>query len=396
MAKILYITTTYLIKNSSAAIRNNSVVKGLVELGHDVDVFTLEWAEDLSSPFFIAEKNGNIHTSKLSNLTRIANVKKKLSHNGKFTIKLKQIIKKILFFPDECSEWIKTFDYSSIKHEDYACMITSSDHKTSHFIGFQIKKQFPNIPWIQIWGDPWSGDLSTMGFMKGITSHYEAKLLKKADKIVYVSIVTANEIQKKFPKMKEKIYYIPRSFYPISHFTDIKDSESKIRIIYTGLITAGRNIFHLIDVINSVQMNNKSIVFDIYGQLAQEIKERLAIYPNVNVHNGVDFEHMAAIYDSASILLFLSNTGGSSQIPGKFFDYMGTTKPILCFMDDEEDEVSAFLKKFDRCLVLKNDLKNIRMYVQDILKHSNRKYMPEQDFAPQKIASHIINLLEIN
>ena len=91
MAKILYITTTYLIKNSSAAIRNNSVVKGLVELGHDVDVFTLEWAEDLSSPFFIAEKNGNIHTSKLSNLTRIANVKKKLSHNGKFTIKLKQI-----------------------------------------------------------------------------------------------------------------------------------------------------------------------------------------------------------------------------------------------------------------------------------------------------------------
>jgi len=36
------------------------------------------------------------------------------------------------------------------------------------------------------------------------------------------------------------------------------------------------------------------------------------------------------------------------------------------------------------------------MYVQDILKHSNRKYMPEQDFAPQKIASHIINLLEIN
>lgn len=396
MAKILYITTTYLIKNSSAAIRNNSVVKGLVELGYDVDVYTLEWAEDLSSSFFKKERNGNIHTSRLTNLVHIASVKKKLNNNSRFIMKFKQIVKKIFFFPDECSEWVKTFDYSAIENENYVCMITSSDHKTSHFIGYQIKKQYSDLPWIQIWGDPWSGDLSTMGFMKGITSLYEAKLLEKADKIVYVSVVTANEIQKKFPKMKDKIHYIPRSFYPISQSYTSKDSENNIRIIYTGLITAGRNIFHLIDVMNSNQKNNIPIVFDIYGQLSQDIKERLAVYPNVNVYNGVDFEHMARIYNSASILLFLSNPGGSSQIPGKFFDYMGTTKPMLCLMDDEKDEVSTFLKTFDRCLVIKNDLESIRMHVQEILELSNKKYMPEQEFAPKRIASHVIHLLDKN
>ena len=51
MKKILFITTAYILKNSSAAIRNNSLVKGLVNLGYEVDVCTVEWPSDLRSPF---------------------------------------------------------------------------------------------------------------------------------------------------------------------------------------------------------------------------------------------------------------------------------------------------------------------------------------------------------
>ena len=39
--KILYITTAYTLKNSSAAIRNNALVKGLIQIGHEVDVVTI-------------------------------------------------------------------------------------------------------------------------------------------------------------------------------------------------------------------------------------------------------------------------------------------------------------------------------------------------------------------
>lgn len=53
--KILYITTSYEQKNSSAAIRNNALVNGFIDLGHDVIVLTPKWP-CFSSPSFLSDK----------------------------------------------------------------------------------------------------------------------------------------------------------------------------------------------------------------------------------------------------------------------------------------------------------------------------------------------------
>lgn len=397
MAKILYITTTYILKNSSAAIRNNSVVKGFIQLGHDVDVYTLEWSPNLFSPFFKTENNGNINYSTLSNLNKIASIKKKVKKNHPFLSKSKQILKKILFFPDECSEWIKIFDYNKIPFDKYDFFITSSDHKTSHFIGYKIKQKHNNLQWIQIWGDPWSSDLSTLRFMKGITAHYEKKMITAADNVIYVSAITANEMKKKHPKLSHKIHFIPRSYYPTKiEYVNDNSQTDKIKIVYTGLISSGRNIFHLLNVLETNNCYNKNIQIDIYGNLSYEIKEKLKGYSFVNIFDGIDFEHMNSIYESASILLFLSNKGGASQIPGKFFDYMGTTKPILCLMEDDKDEVSSFLRNYDRCLVIKNTIDSIKFNLEEIFKLSEKKFDKDEEFSPKTIAAKILKYLRIN
>ena len=70
--KILYITTAYILRNSSAAIRNNSLVNGLIELGHEVDVLTVKWPDDLHSDYLSNVAKGNIISYKLKNLKKIS------------------------------------------------------------------------------------------------------------------------------------------------------------------------------------------------------------------------------------------------------------------------------------------------------------------------------------
>ena len=120
---------------------------------------------------------------------------------------------------------------------------------------------------------------------------------------------------------------------------------------------------------------------------------RLKSYPFVELHESADFEHMPKVLASASILLYLSNKKGSSQIPGKLFDYMGTDKPILCLVSDINEPTSLFLKQFKRCYVLNNSEETIMGNWHNIENLSTRHFQSESQFTPMAIASQIVKLL---
>ena len=91
-------------------------------------------------------------------------------------------------------------------NEKFDYIISSSDSKTSHFIAREIiKSNNLIVPWIQIWGDPWSDDIGIKNcnfLTKYRIKKNEKKLLKEADKIFYISELTANKIKDKFYKCK--------------------------------------------------------------------------------------------------------------------------------------------------------------------------------------------------
>lgn len=376
-------------KNSSASIRNNSLVKGLMELGYNVDVYTVEWPQSLLSLYLQKENIGNIHYDKLPNIERINSVKSRIKHNSRFITVAKKILKQILFFPDECYQWVRLFDYDI--STNYECIITSSDLKSSHFVGMAMKRRFPNIKWIQVWGDPWKSDVNTITLMKYVISYYERKILSLGDKIVYVSSVTKEDMAHRYCNLRNKMYYIPRGYYIEDNMNFQKNDSAILHITYTGLISSGRNIFHLLNVLEKKFLEPK-IVIDLYGKFSENDSELLKKYSCVNVYGSVDLEQMQGVYSSSSMLLYLSNRRGATQIPGKLYDYMGTTKPILCLVEDENDAISTFLKSFDRCLVLKNDFVTIEDSIELILDFSKRRFPINKDFAPQNIARLFVDL----
>ena len=153
--KILYITTHFL-SNSSASIRNISLVNGLIENGCEVEILTVQVKEDeylkekLSSKVKIKKKipidfYNKITSKEIKKYTQIKILKN-----------IKEKLKSWIIFPDVYNIAIKKITKEKIIQGEYNYIISSSDSKSSHFMALElIKKNNLNIDWIQLWGDPW-------------------------------------------------------------------------------------------------------------------------------------------------------------------------------------------------------------------------------------------------
>lgn len=204
--KILYITTHFL-SNSSASIRNISLVNGLIENGCEVEILTVQVKEDeylkekLSSKVKIKKKipidfYNKITSKEIKKYTQIKILKN-----------IKEKLKSWIIFPDVYNIAIKKITKEKIIQGEYNYIISSSDSKSSHFMALElIKKNNLNIDWIQIWGDPWYSDINvekSIFFKKRIRKN-EEKLLGLAKKVFYISALTSKNIKETYPLYEKK------------------------------------------------------------------------------------------------------------------------------------------------------------------------------------------------
>lgn len=395
--KILYISSLVLKKNSSASIRNVGLINGLVSNGHEVSVLTIKYPNDFQDSYLSnsISKDVTIYQSDLKLLSKYLSIRvdKKEDSKNKFSVgrnsvlkTFKKIVKDIYFFPDTDREWISKYN-QTVFSEQFDLIISSSDTKTSHFVAEKITKKLPDSMWYQIWGDPWDDDLNISKINKGRARYREKKMLEKADKIFYVSLPTTEFIKKKYPNIAEKISYLGRSYLEKCEGIEIYQQE-EIVFTYTGILTKDRNLFNLINKIEEYNhSNDKKIRLNIYGYIDTQIETKLKQYSFVSIKGSVGFNKIKKIYRESDILVFIDNSGGTTQIPGKLYDYFGTDRPILALVEDKNTPVSKFILSTNRTVLMENNEDNIRL---EFLKDLKKSYiMPE--FSGSNIASKIFN-----
>lgn len=393
MKKILYITSQYDVLNSSATIRNNSLVKGFIENGCLVDVYTVRWPEDMRSPFFMREKNGNIFYSEIPAISFNNRLKHSLKFKSTIFSYIKKAVKDILYFPDLCAKWKDIIRVNNL--DQYELMITSSDFKSSHMVGENLREHTQSLKWVQIWGDPWSTDINTPFYLKPVTRIKEKNLIKKCDFVVYVSEPTTVEMMRKYPSFAEKIHFIPRGYY----FKIIKKINPGIKypvhITYTGTVGLGRNMKNIVESVNLYNTYHKQnrIIIDFYSNITDELL-KYNVYDCVVFHNTVDFENMKDVYERSDILLFVSNCSSTTQIPGKLFDYLGTNLPILCLVNNKTDAVFNFINRHKQCIIVNNTKDSIVNFMDEILASQKNIYSTEERYSPNSIAISIINMVD--
>jgi hypothetical protein len=283
--RILFITTSFEQKANSAAIRNNALVKGLIEIGHDVTVLTPAWPEHLLSHYFIASKKCKIIRIEIPRLNKLKVIHSiKIKKGNKLFSKIKKSIRELIFFPDLCKGWEKSININDYK--DFDLIISSSDLKSSHYVGEKLKYAFPKKTWIQIWGDPWYFDKGINYISKMRAKKREKELLNKADKIIYTSEITKKIISNCNPILKNKIYYIPRSYY-----TEVRKNLSSkhdyYRIIYTGVLSQERTFEFFLEAIDiyNLHSNKKKIKVEFYGNYLPSVSQKIESFRCAKAYN---------------------------------------------------------------------------------------------------------------
>ncbi|CCO48261.1 conserved hypothetical protein [Vibrio nigripulchritudo SOn1] len=390
--KILFIAGLFRKRSCSASIRNVALVNGLAELGVDITVLTVKFPNEVLDPYLISSVNKGVKIIEVSAGLISLYIPSMYSGESFTTFNysfLRRLVKNIIYFPSVDKRWIK--EVNPVDYTGYDLIISSSDTKTSHFVADRIIKNDPTrTRWLQIWGDPWADDIGLNSKLTRLRAyHAEKRLLKKADLIGYVSKPTAQRMSDKNPLLSDKIKYIPRNFFKAVE--RCSTGVGVLKISYTGVLK-GRDITPMLNAMQSYNASSTITIFlDVYGRVDTEQKQLIENCSYAQYHGEVSLKDVFEAFKSSDALLYLGNAAGTSQIPGKLYDYFGTNLPILALVQDMNDDVTKFILKSERCIVFENKVSNISL---DKLVKSKGAFSIMEEYSPKSVASSILKMID--
>jgi len=385
--KILYITATPLEYNSSANMRNIALIKGLEELGNEVSTLSSDFCED---SIYIESIESKVKLKdrywiKLGQLQ--SNITNKVNSKNKFKKKVKEKLYKIYtkFSIYDPRKTLTSKIKKGLVNSKFDLIISSSDPKSSHLLAEKIIQLNPDITkmWIQYWGDPFCGDINRNTIIPDFfIKREEKRLIKKCDKVVYVSPFTLERQQKIYKEYKEKMVFVPIPFLKEKVYKNVKNE--KVVLGYFGDYNSkDRNINHLYNVVKE----NIKLELNICGNSDITLKEK----ENIKIKTRQKTSILTSLEEVVDILICICNRSGT-QIPGKIYHYAATNKPILIILDGQNrKELKRYFEGFDRFELCNNNEKDIEKAILNII-NSKKNYKPSDLLEPKHIAQNIVEM----
>ena len=246
------------------------------------------------------------------------------------------------FIPDARKFWVKPVKKivtGMIKSEPekYAALITTGPPHSVHLAGLKIKKQ-TNINWMADFRDPWV----TIGYhslmkmsdiARSLHAKMEQKVLKNCDAIVVTSRATARE----FAFKTEKPIHLITNGYDVKP-NQMEQPAGKFTVAHVGTLLSRRNPEALWEALSRLVEESpafaKAFQLKLIGNISPEVLQSVAEY------NLTDFlvrpgyldhdEALKAMYEAQVLLLIEIDSDETKEIlPGKFFEYLASRRPIL-------------------------------------------------------------------
>lgn len=382
--RILLVTLKALESNSSVTISNLGIVRGLVDCGCEVDLLMPSINKTLK------EYDPSLHDLEGVNIIRIkSNIMYERLVTGKQSKARKvliSILRKVSYKLNLYDNTVGILKYANVKvlnHKNYDYVISTSDPKTSHvFVRNLISQGLKYNKWIQHWGDPMSLDITRESIYPLVyIKKKEKQIFSCADKIVYVSPLTASVQKELFPKFKDRMCFVPLPYVKEKLYKPV--NNERITLDYFGNYNSRtRNIIPLYEFVR----RNDQYKLVIAGESDQilEKTENVEVLPRIRQEQVEEFE------ENCDILVCLCNNSGT-QIPGKLYYYAATNKPVLVILDGEcKAEIRKYLSAYARFVMCDNNTESIENEILKIFKENN-SYNPAKVFSPREIAKKLLD-----
>lgn len=380
---ILFVTLFPLENNTSVTKSNYGILKGLMDLGHHITIMMPK----------MSTKNGSYDDAYDLSMCRIVRIGDQpfgelVPHVNPKTLwyKVKHKLHKEFDILDITKVYLEEADKISIPDDKYDVVISTSDPKTSHlFVKRLIARGLKYDRWIQHWGDPLNGDITRKNcYPDKIIQWYERRIIKSADKVVYVSPFTAETQKRVYPDLVSRIVFVPLPCEDIKLSNEVATNTKREFVLsYLGDYNLSiRDIRPLYNACKS--MPNVKLI--VAGHPGPELEQT----NNITIYPRLPLTRVREIEDASDVLVSVGNIRGT-QIPGKIYYMASTQKHILVIVDgDNKEEMKRYINSYNRYIYCDNTVDSIMMALSN-LRSKKAEYSTPSVLLPVNIASAIIS-----
>tara|TARA_B100001250_G_scaffold81322_1_gene66939 strand:- start:185 stop:1477 length:1293 start_codon:yes stop_codon:yes gene_type:complete len=264
-----------------------------------------------------------------------------------------RVLRKLLI-PDVQVFWIPIAFFRGLHHiKTRKCdlIYSSFPPASGHLVAFLLHR-YTGLPWTADFRDSWIFDPLDTELLKSkwrlaLERYLENKVISNATVIVVATEEIAKALRGTYPSCSAKINVIYNGFDSrIAPDSKVKLENDVLFLVHTGSFSyshAQRTPTQLFNALNMLLEEDsiwlKRIRVVLAGALSAEEKSAAAALVKVGIvrlEGVVDSDEVRTLQRMANVLLLIDHVRPwpSTNIPGKFFEYLAMRKPILSIGGD--------------------------------------------------------------
>jgi glycosyltransferase involved in cell wall biosynthesis len=313
-----------------------------------------------------------------------------------------------LFIPDARRFWIKP----SIKYlrkylaqNQVDLIVSTGPPHSMHLIALALKKEL-GIKWVADFRDPWTNidfyqELMLSDWADRKHKALESEVLKTADLTLTIGYTMTEELK---ALGANRVETVTNGFDE----EDFPDTEVRLdqsfTISHIGTFSPSRNQENLWKALAELKKENQEFANTFKLRTVGVVDHRVAdsIESNGLTDNWeripyVSHSELLAFQRSSRVLLVsINNTPNATGIlPGKFFEYLASGRPILAIGPKQSDIGTVLVKTDAGTIVEPDDLDGMKTEILRLFRESNNGFEPKNvsSFSRKRIASQLGELL---
>ncbi|MBL6448343.1 glycosyltransferase family 4 protein [Fulvivirga sp. 29W222] len=386
MKKVLIITYYWPPSGGSGVQRWLKFAKYLPQHGWEPVIFTPENPSfEVEDASLVADVSKDIEVVKLPIWEPYVFVNKIKNKNSKQSDLVKKKDKGLLtkmvlwlrgnlFIPDPRVFWVKPAvkvlqDFVSTNNIDV--IVTTGPPHSMHLIGLQLKHR-TGVKWLADFRDPWStwslfDNFYLTSWVRKRHRKLESKVLKYADVVTTVSKYCAKEIS----ELGNREVKVITNGFDDADFQNIERRKPEEFIIrHIGLIDEVRPQSFL-TAVKQLTSEGLKLQVEFIGSINQALKHEVQEDPLLkNVISFVSYiphEQVLKLYQQTAVLLLITLNSQNDQgtLPGKFFEYLASGRPILAIGPTDGDLSEALRNCNAGNIAEFDDVEAIKSYIRN-------------------------------
>ncbi len=253
--------------------------------------------------------------------------------------------------PDSFAPWRAPAAEAAVarlSEESFDAILTSSPPDTAHLVGLDVVRRRP-IPWVADFRDPWVG----LTYKKPPTAWHRARqksmrarVVEQADLLLAATETQVEKLRLLLPPGSgRRVRFLPNGWEDdVELPRTASRAPGPLRVLYTGTLwdvqatrTCLLGLHAALADTGGPASQRHPIELEIVGpheSAEEKLVARLGLGGAVRFAGQIPYAEARAKQQQADVLLLLRVHGPGYEVavPGKFFEYLATGRPILAFL----------------------------------------------------------------